>query len=169
MVNKRFLCIMCILSMIICLYGCSNPTSGPESESNISNEIWCNPVYLPEDIDQTNMRMLNIPNRQQYVYKSTDGKNRIVIDIHTGDKDIISIETTQKIDINSKTGTTYCYNGEEFTFSGASTSAASGLVRMIEGETVLEWTQEDAYFRLHGTYSLDELVAIAEALEVRLP
>lgn len=169
MVNKRFFCIMCILAIILCLYGCSNQTSSLEGNSDISNEIWCNPVCLPEDIDLTNMRMLNIPNRQQYVYKSIDGKNRIVIDIHTGDKDTIAIETTQKIDINSKEGTTYCYNGEEFTFSGASTSAASGLVRMIEGETVLEWTQEDAHIRLHGTYSLDELVAIAEALEVRLP
>lgn len=169
MVKKRNLCIMCVLAVIICLQGCSNQTSGSEGNSNISNEIWCNPVYLPEDIDLTNMRMLNIPTRQQYIYKSIDGNNRIVIDIHTGDKDDITVETKQNIEINSKTGIAYCYNGEEFTFSGVSTAAASGLVRMVEGETVLEWTQGDTYLRLHGTYSLDELVAIAEVLEVRLP
>lgn len=169
MTKRHITCILCMLSVIICLQGCTNQPHGAKDTSTISNEIWCNPVYLPKDIDQTNMRMLNLPTRQQYVYKSADGQNRIVVDIHTGSEDNVDIETKQSIDIKSKPGITYHYNGEDYSFAGVSTAEAAGLVRMTVGENVLEWTHGDAYCRVHGTYSLDELIAIAEALEVRLP
>ena len=169
MIKRRITYIICILLAIICLQGCTNQPHDTKNTSNISNEIWCNPVYLPKDIDQTNMRMLNLPNRQQYVYKSANGQNRIVVDIHTGNEDNVDIEAKQNIDIKLHPAITYYYNGEEFSFAGVSAAEAAGLVRMTAGENVLEWIQGDAYFRLHGTYSLDELIAIAEALEVRLP
>lgn len=165
MIKRSILCVMFILSIFVGFQGCSTQ----EPQEDISNEIWCTPVYFPENIDPTNMRMLNLPTRQQYVYKSVDGKDRLVIDINISDADSIVVDNKQDIKIRSKTGTAYVYSGEEFTFGGASPSAASGLVHMTEGETVIEWSEENTLYRIHGTYSLDELLKIAEALEVRLP
>ena len=82
--SKRILiCIACALMILLGLQGCKNDLKKAENNTSISDEVWCNPLYLPEDIDQTRVKMLNIPGYQQYVYQSADAINRIVIDIQS--------------------------------------------------------------------------------------
>lgn len=167
--RRTILCAICIIAVLLGLSGCAEQPSRQETNPTVSNEIWCNPVYMPDDIDQTNVRMLNMPNRQQYSYKSSDGTQRIVIDIRTEDFDEIAVENRQRISIGSNTGVSYVYNGETITYGGIAEAQASGLIKIAVGETVLEWSQAKAFCRVYGTYSIEELMLIAEALEVRLP
>lgn len=169
MYRKTLSFCLCIVFALLSLSGCGQQPGSQETNSALSNESWCTAVYLPGDIDPTHQKMLNLPNRQQFVYRSKDAAKRIAIDIHTGAPDEIAVENRQSIPVGPNAGEAYVYSGEAVTYSGVTQAMASGLIPMAEGETVLEWSQAGAFCRVFGTYPIEELVQFAEALEVRLP
>lgn len=165
--NKRVLiCIVCAIMILLTLQGCKNDLKKAEDNTSISDEVWCNPSYLPDDIDQTRVRMLNVPGYQQYVYLSTDGSNRLVFDIQKEKNILVNIADTTDIDIGSHKGSYYIYNGESMNYSDLSEAITSRLTKIALDEIVIEWDQANVFCRVFGTYPMDEMVKIVENVEV---
>ena len=167
--SKRILiCIACALIILLGLQGCKNDLKKAENSTSISDEVWCNPLYLPEDIDQTRVKMLNIPGYQQYVYQSSDATNRVVIDIQTEKNILVEAENKSEIDIGPNKGVYYVYNGETINYIDLTEAITSRLTKIALGEIVFEWEQTDGFCRVFGTYPLDEMEKIVENLEVNI-
>lgn len=165
--KKRILiCIVCAIMSLLALQGCKNNLEKAEGNTCISDEVWCNPSYLPDDIDQTRVRMLNIPGYQQYVYLSTDSSNRLVIDIQKEKNITVDSADATDIDIGSHEGSCYIYNGESMNYGDLSENITSRLTKIALDEIVIEWDQANVFCRVFGTYPIDEMVKIAKNVEV---
>lgn len=155
-----------LIFVIVVLCSCSAKTNGINSEAIVPDGIWAYINEMPYCVNSDNMKMVNISGRQQYCYRSDDGSERIVLEIQLQNNDEMDISEKESVKIGKLSGVSYIYNEEPIEYTELNEEMVSGILHMESGECVIEWTQADTFCRVYGTLSKDEMLEIAESVEV---
>lgn len=112
---------------------------------------------LPEGVDEGSLTLVQLPDRQQYVY---GGTARLVLEVMEPGADETLAET-EAATAGEKTVAAYVFGAGDIQYPGLSDAVLQGMACPNDGDQVLEWTENGRFYRLFGNVSRDALLAVA--------
>ena len=163
---KRMICLVLAGLLAVCM-GCApaqeeNPPEQmtQKSDSTAKDAL---PTYdvllptLPEGVEDGNLTLVQLPDRQQYAY---EGTVRLVLEVMEPGADETLAETEAET-AGEKTVAAYVFSAGDIQYPGLSDGVLQGMARPSDGDQVLEWTENGRFYRLFGSFSRDSLLAVA--------
>ena len=163
---KRMICLL-LAGMLAVSMGCAPaqeenlPEQMPQKSDTSAQDAL--PTYdvllptLPEGVDEGSLTLMQLPDRQQYVY---GGDARLVLEVMEPGADETLAET-QSETAGEKTVAAYVFAAGDIQYPGLSDTVLQGMARPSDGDQVLEWTENRRFYRLFGDFSRETLLAVA--------
>lgn len=158
------------LAALLLLTGCQNPeTAAPEAVAQTdaapapAESAPESPVYdvvvptLPEGLSDDALKLVQLPDRQQYVYS---GDVRLVLEVMAPASNETHAET-EAAEAGEKTVAAYVFAEGDIGYPALTSAMLQGAARPAPGDQVLEWEDGDRFYRLFGNFDRDVLLAVA--------
>lgn len=160
------------LVALLCLTGCQTPpeTAAPDQSAAQAESVPAptestpeTPVYdvviptLPEGLSNDALKLVQLPDRQQYVYA---GDPSLVLEVMAPASNETYAET-EAAEAGGKPVSAYVFAEGDIGYPALTSAMLQGAARPAPGDQVLEWEAGDLFYRLFGAFDRDVLLAVA--------
>ena len=159
--NRKLLVLFMAIIALLSACNLQNKSSNSLEEVSVSEMH-----NLPIGVNLRSLGLCNTPTRRQYYYFSYDGTKRLVLELQRENADDVDIQSKTSVFVGKNEGVAYLYSGEKVVYGGLSDTMIAGIQKMNAGDYVIEWSQNGYFLRIFGAYTYDELLRIAEGIEV---
>ena len=113
---------------------------------------------LPEGLRESDLTLVQLPDRQQYVYAAAG--QRLVLEAMAPGTDETLAET-QPCEAGEKTVAAYVYEAGDIAWPPMASAVRQGMAAPEPGEQVLEWQMAEVFYRLFGSQTREALLEVA--------
>ena len=112
---------------------------------------------LPEGLSNDALKLVQLPDRQQYVYA---GETSLVLEVMAPTSNETYAET-ESTEAGGKPVSAYVFAEGDIGYPALTSAMLQGAARPAPGDQVLEWEVGDVFYRLFGNFDRDVLLAVA--------
>lgn len=140
------------------------PETAPSPAAEDASQAAQSPAYpvllqtLPEGLRESDLTLVQLPDRQQYVY-AADGQRMVLEAMAPGTDETLA--ETQPCEAGEKTVAAYVYEAGDIVWPPMESAVRQGMAAPEPGEQVLEWQTAEVFYRLFGSQARDALLEVA--------